>query len=334
MASRWGLTYPLQGIPLSEHAAILQEAEDIGYTDAWSAEVDANDALTPLAAFGAWTKTTRLGCAIAGVYNRTPTLLAQSAACVEEIAPGRLCLGIGTSSPAIVERWNGVPLTHPLKRMRDTVTFLRQAWSGEKVTMKVGPYDVKGFRLGRPPNPPPKIYIAALREKMLELAAETSEGAITNYIAPSDAVKVRKVTDASLKAQGKDPAEFDVACRIFVIWTEDRQAAEMIGRFIVSAYLTTPYYYAFHEWLGRGEVLGPMKQAWDSGERQQAVGLVPSQVIEDLFVFGTPQACREKIESYVANGISTPIINIIPTARDAVGQREQSLAAFRALAPR
>lgn len=334
MASRWGLTYPLQGIPLSEHEAILKEAEDIGYTDAWSAEVDANDALTPLAAFGAWTKNTRLGCAIASVYNRTPTLLAQTAAAVEEIAPGRLCLGIGTSSPVIVERWNGVPLAQPMKRMRDTIAFLRQAWSGEKVVMKVGPYDVKGFRLGRPPDPPPKIYVAALREKMLELAAETSEGAITNYISPADAIKVRKVTDAKVKAQGGNPAEFDVACRIFVIWTEDRQTAEMIGRFIVSAYLTTPFYYAFHEWLGRGDILSPMKAAWDAGERQQAVGLVPSQVIEDVFVFGKPDECREKIEAYVANGISTPIINIIPTARDPQGQRDQSLAAFRALAPK
>ena len=132
----------------------------------------------------------------------------------------------------------------------------------------------------------------------------------------------------------KNPDEFDVACRIFVIWTEDRQAAEMIARFIVSAYLTTPFYYAFHEWLGRGEMLAPMKAAWDEGDRQSALGKVPSQVVEDMFVFGSPDECREKIESYVHKGITTPIINIIPTARDPKGQAEQSLAAFRALAPK
>jgi len=207
---RWGLTYPLQGIPLSQHGPILREAEEIGYTDAWTAEVDANDALTPLAAFGAWTKTTRLGCAIAGIYNRTPTLLAQSAAAIEELSPGRFCLGIGTSSPVIVERWNGVKLEQPLKRTRDTIAFLRQAWSGEKVVMKVGPYDVKGFRLGRAPVPPPKLYLAALREKMLRLAGETCDGAITNYIAPEDARKVAAVTADAAKAAGKDAAKFDL----------------------------------------------------------------------------------------------------------------------------
>jgi probable F420-dependent oxidoreductase len=331
---RWGLTYPLQGVHLSQHAAILKEAEEIGYTDAWSAEVDANDAFTPLAAFAAWTDRTRLGCAIAGIYNRTPTLLAQTAAAIEELAPGRFCLGIGTSSPAIVERWNGVKLEQPMKRTRDTIAFLRQAWSGDKVVMKVGPYDVRGFRLGRAPSPPPRLYLAALREQMLRIAGETCEGAITNYIAPEDARRVSAVALGAAESAGKDTADFDLACRIFVIWTEDRQTAEMIGRFIVSGYLTTPYYYAFHEWLGRGEMLAPMKAAWDAGDRQAALGKVPSQVIEDIFVFGSPADCRDKIKSYVENGITTPIINIIPTARDPEGQARQSLEAFRALAPK
>jgi probable F420-dependent oxidoreductase len=334
VAGRWGLTYPLQGVPLSQHGPLLREAEEeLGYTDAWSAEVEANDAFTPLAAFAAWTKTTRLGCAIASVYSRTPTLLAQTAAAVEELAPGRFCLGIGTSSPAIVERWNGVPLEQPMKRMRDTIAFLREAWSGEKVVRKVGPYDVRGFRLGRAPrDAPPKLYIAALREQMLRMAGELGEGAITNYISPDDAPRVAGIARAAAAAAGK--ADFDVACRIFVIWTEDRQQAQMLGRFIVAGYLTTPYYYAFHEWLGRGEALGPMMRAWQAGERQEAVALVPEQVVDDIFVFGSPDECKDKIEAYRDNGITTPVINIIPTAREPEAQAEQSLAAFRALAPR
>jgi probable F420-dependent oxidoreductase len=332
--SRLGVTYPLQGFSLAEHGPILKEAEELGYTDAWSAEVDSNDAFTPLAAFAGWAPKTRLGCAIASIYTRTPTLLAQTAAAIEELAPGRFCLGIGTSSPAIVERWNGVPLEEPMKRMREVVRFLKQAWTGEKMVTKVGPYDVKGFRLGRAPATPPKLYIAALREQMLRLSASEGDGAITNYISPEDAPRLSKIGRDAAQAAGKDPDDFDLACRIFVIWTEDAQAAQMVGRFIVSAYLTTPYYYAFHEWLGRGDALGPMKKAWDAGDRQSAVGLVPGKVVEDLFIFGSPSACRDKIAEYAKQGITTPIINIIPTARDPEGQRKQSMEAFRALAPR
>ena len=329
---RWGMTYPLQGVKLADHRELLQQAEDLGYTDAWTAEVDFNDAFTPMAAFSAWTKNTRMGSAIGGIYNRTPTLLAQTAASLEDIAPGRMVFGIGTSSPAIVERWNGVKLEEPLKRMRDTITFMRQALSGEKMAATVGPYEVKGFRMGRPVATPP-IYVAALREQMIRLGASLGDGIITNYISPDDTPRISKIAkDAAAKA-GKDPESVDVACRIFCILTEDRQVAQMIGRYIVSGYLTTPFYYAFHEWLGRGDALSPMKAAWDSGERQQAVGLVPEEVVDDLFVFGSPAACKEKIRDYVAQGITTPVLQLIPTERDPVAGAAQVIQALKDLAP-
>jgi probable F420-dependent oxidoreductase len=332
VASRWGMTYPLEGISLAEHKDVLQQAEDLGYTDAWSAEVNANDAFTPLAAFSAWTKTTRLGCAIANIYTRTPTLLAQTASAIEELAPGRFCLGIGTSSPAIVENWNGVPLEQPLKRMRQTISFLRQAFAGEKIGVSIGPYNVRSFRLARAPASPPPIYVGALREKMIAVGAAEGDGVITNYISPEDARKVAAVANDTAKAAGK-PAP-DIACRIFVIASEDRQAAQMVGRYAISAYLTTPFYYAFHEWLGRGEVLAPMMQAWQAGDRPRALGLVPENVVDDIFVFGSAEECREKVRAYCENGITTPIINIIPTSREPEGQKEQCLTWLKDLAPR
>ena len=326
------MTYPLEGIPLSEHDSVLQTAEELGYTDAWTAEVNANDAFTPLAAFATWTKHTRLGCAIANIYTRTPTLLAQTASAIADLASGRFCLGLGTSSPAIVENWNGVSLEQPVARMRQTLTFLKQAFGGEKMATIVGPYNIRGFRLARLPSAPPLVYVAALRAKMLRLGAAHADGVITNYISPDDARKISAVASDAAKAAGKEAP--DIACRIFVIATEDKNAAQMIGRFIVSGYLTTPYYYAFQEWLGRGDALAPMMNAWQSGERQQAVGLVPARVVEDIFVYGSAEACRNKIRAYCENGITTPIMNIIPTVRDAAGQREQCLAWLQNLAPR
>jgi probable F420-dependent oxidoreductase len=334
MSGRWGMTYPLEGMPLSAHGEVLRTAEELGYTDAWSAEVNANDAFTPLAAFAAWTKSTRLGSAIAGIYVRTPTLLAQTAAAMEDLAPGRFCLGIGTSSPAIVENWNGVPLEQPLTRMRQTIAFLRQAFSGEKTAAAAGPYNVRGFRLGRAPAQPPPVFVAALRERMIRLGVTHGDGIITNYISPADAARIASVARDAATRAGKDPDSIDIACRIFVINTEDRNTAQMIGRFIVSGYLTTPFYYAFHEWLGRGEALGPMMKAWQAGERQQAMALAPADVVDDLFVFGRREERLDKIQAYVKNGITTPILNIIPTSREPKAQAEECFAALKALAPR
>src|SRR3990172_5059058 len=146
VVDRWGLTFPLEGLPLSDHREALQEAERLGYTDAWTPEVNGADAFVPLALAAAWTRDLRLGTAIANVFTRTPALLAMQAAALSEAAPGRFCLGLGTSSPAIVENWNGVPLRRPLRGVGEVVAFLRLALAGEKVSMSGGSFEVSGFR--------------------------------------------------------------------------------------------------------------------------------------------------------------------------------------------
>src|SRR3990172_6076345 len=334
MTARWGITFPLEGVPLSDHRDILLEAEALGYTDAWTFEVNGTDAFVPIAAAASWTERIRFGTAIANVFTRTPMLLAMSAAGVGGGARGRFCLGVGASSPAIVERWNGVALERPLGRIRDTVTLLRQLLAGEKVSMKTGSFEVQGARLAHPPMPPPPIYVAALRERMLALAGSLADGVIINWLSPDDVPKVVAVAKDAARAAGKDPDALDVVCRIFVIPTPDANVARMMGRLIVSAYLTTPFYYAFHEWLGRGPALRPMMEAWTAGDRRGALPLVPEQVIEDVLVYGDRQQCLDKIEAYCKNGVTAPVINVIPTSQDPKQQAAQSLAAVRELAPR
>src|SRR3970040_1881403 len=100
MTDRNGFTFPLEGVPLSEHRSVLQEAERLGYTDAWTAEVDGYDAFVPLALAAAWTENIRLGTAIANVFTRGPALPAMEGAPLADAAPGRFCLGSGSHSPA------------------------------------------------------------------------------------------------------------------------------------------------------------------------------------------------------------------------------------------
>src|SRR5713101_8311154 len=98
----YALSFPLEGFALPEYADIAREAERLGYTDAWSSEVDGLDCFSPLAVVGQATHL-RLGTAIANVYTRGPATLAMSAAGLAEVAPSRFCLGIGAGSQAIVE---------------------------------------------------------------------------------------------------------------------------------------------------------------------------------------------------------------------------------------
>lgn len=315
--SRWGLTIPLTGVPLAEHAALVAELPSLGYTDAWSAETNGTDAFTPLALASQWAPGLRLGPAIVPVYTRGPALLAQQAATIADLAPGRFVMGIGTSSDTIVERWNGIPFQDPYKRVRDTLRFLRRALAGEKIKEDFDTFSVKGFKLEQAPAAPPPIVLAALRPGMLRLASREADGAITNWLAPEDVPKVR----AEL---GDDP---ELIARLFVCPTEDADEARAIGRWMIAAYMTVPVYRAFHEWLGRGDALAPMNEAWSAGDRKKALEVIPDEVVDDLIVHGSPSACRARIREYTANGLTTPVLAVVP------GGNLTPQEAVRALAP-
>ena len=301
--ARWGITLPLRGMPLAGQRDLVAALPGLGYTDAWSSEVNGADAFTPLAAAALWTTGLRFGTAIAGIYTRGPALLAMNAAACASLAPGRFVLGIGTSSPVIVEDWNGLELDRPYQRARDTLRFLRPALAGEKVSGEFDTFTVNGFRLDPPPAPPPGLALAALRPGMVRLAAALADGAITNWLSPADVPTVRAVA-------GPD---CELIARIFVCPTSDTDAARAVGRRMIAAYLTVPVYAAFHAWLGRGEVLRPMQEAWATGDRRRALELIPDEVVDDLVVHGSVDVCRERVAEYHATGLDTPVISILPT---------------------
>ncbi|GAB1516275.1 LLM class F420-dependent oxidoreductase [Actinophytocola sp. KF-1] len=303
---RWGLTLPLTGVPLPAHRDLVRSLPDLGYTDVWSAETAGTDAFTPLALVAEWAPGMRLGTAIAPIYTRGAGLLAMQAATIAELAPGRFVLGIGTSTPTIVTNWNALPFEAPYARSRDTLRFLRAALRGDKVTEKYETFAVSKFRLERPPTPPPQVVLAALRPGMLKLAAREADGAITNWLAPSDVPTVRS-------ALGDEP---ELVARIFVCPTTDATAARGLGRLLISSYLTVPVYAAFHEWLGRGEALRGMHEAWAAGDRQAANAAIPDEVVDDLIVHGPPEKCRERVAEYVEQGLTTPVISLLPTGDD------------------
>src|SRR4029453_5651169 len=132
--TRYGMTIPVDNVPLHAQADMIRELEDLGYTDVWSSEANGADGFTPLALASVWAPSLRLGSAIVPAYTRGPAALAQCVASLADAAPGRGGFAIGTSSNVIVERWNGIPFEQPYQRVRDMVRFLRKALTGEKVS--------------------------------------------------------------------------------------------------------------------------------------------------------------------------------------------------------
>ncbi len=295
MDRRWGLTLPLAGTSLADHGELVKRAEAAGYTDLWTGETSGPDGFTPLALSAAWTERMRLGTGIVGVFQRGPALLAQEAAALADASRGRFVLGIGSSSDRIVEGWNQIPFEKPLSKVRQTLDFLDAAFAGERTS--------SGFKLETAPAHPIPVVLAALRGKMLELAVERAQGAFTNFL------PLAALPQVSAQLNGA-PAGFELLCRFFCAPGE-REQVEPLARFMFSSYITVPVYTAFYRWLGYGDAIDPMVAAWEAGDRKAAAEAAPWEVIEDMFVFGTPEQMRERLEAFVAGGITLPILTLI-----------------------
>jgi probable F420-dependent oxidoreductase len=294
---RWGLTVPLTGVGLADQADLFRRAEAAGYTDLWTGETNGPDGFTPLALASAWTERVRLGTGVVGVMQRGRALLAQEAAAVADASSGRFALGIGASSDRIVEGWNGMPFEKPLSRMSETIDFLRTALAGERGD--------GGFKLERAPAAPIPIIVAALRGKMLRLAVEKGDGAFTNFLPLAGLPKVTEQLDGA-------PEGFELLCRFFCIPGE-REQVEPLARFMFSSYITVPVYEAFYRWLGYGERIDEMVAAWNAKDRQRAAELADWELIEEMFIFGSPEQMRERLQAFVEGGITLPVITPITT---------------------
>lgn len=330
---RWSLSVPMEGFSIAELGDIAREAERLGYTDAWSFEVDGVDGFTPLAAIGAATTSMRLGIAIANVYTRGPATLASTAAGLADLAPGRFVLGIGSGSQPIVESWNGGVFTKPATRVREVAQVLRVALAGGRVVFKGQTISVDGFRLTRVPDPPVPIYIAALRPGMLKVAGEVGDGLVLNWISPEDVPKSVAIVREAARKAGRDPDSIEVTARLAVNLDAPGPESDQVIRRHIAAYLNVPVYRAYHEWLGRAPALQPMWDKWAAGDRRGAVAAIPSAVVDELIARGPMPAIRARVRRYLDLGIDTAFLQFQTNDPDPARRRALTLDAMRALAP-
>jgi probable F420-dependent oxidoreductase len=302
--SRLGMTVPVAGETMAGLGAVLDELAEAGYTDIWTSEVNATDAFAPLLVAAQRTPRLRLGTSIAGVFSRSPALLAMNALAVAELSDQPIYVGVGSSSQNMVEQWHGTAFDRPYQRVRDTVRVLRAAFAGDRVTFHGDSFDIDGFRLGRVPPHPPRILVAALREGMLRLAGREGDGVVLNWLSPADTARV-----VPLVLAGNPDA--DVAARLFVVTGRDREAARGLARRMVTAYLNTVVYADYQRWLGRGPALEAMWAAWQAGDRRGALAAVPDSVIDELFLIGSPAEIQSGVADYVRAGITIPVLAVL-----------------------
>lgn len=320
---RWGLTLPFPGIPLADHLALFRQAEDAGYDDLWTGETSGPDGFTPLTLAAAVTDRIRLGTGVVNPYTRGPSLMAQTAAALQDASNGRFVLGVGSSSNVIVERWNGVPFEKPLSHVRDLVDGLRPLLTPSDPPGR----GLGGFKLETPIATKVPIVVAALRDKMLRMAAAHGDGAFTNFLPLGGLPHVVEQVRAGEAQAGKEPGTVEVVCRFFCI-PQPAEEALPLARFMFAAYGTVPVYAEFFRSLGWAEQLDPMVDAWKEGDRKRALELAPDDLIREIFIFGSPEEQHERLDRFAEGGITTFILTPI-TAPDDVPRMIDALARKR-----
>ena len=285
-------------------------AENQGYESIWVGDHGVRmHALTVMGALAATTQTPRLGMGILPVFTHTPANLASAMMTLQHMAPGRVVLGLGSSSKPMMENWNGIPFAKPLTRVRETVTVLRQMLAGEKVDFEGETLQTKGFRLLWPLQEPIPIMMAALRPKMLELAGELADGVIL-HMAPHNAIpSMLEHVRTGAERAGRKLSDLEIVLRVNTYVAQDPTQVMDEFRQVALGYFSADVYNKFFAWCGFEEEAREISEGFRTKDRARTQAAAHDRMLRQLGVLGDRETCQEQLRQFAAAGVNTLVIN-------------------------
>ena len=286
-----------------------QQAESLGYDRAWLPETWGRDAVTVLATVAERTDSIGIGTSILPIYSRSPALIGQTAATLQELSGGRFRLGLGPSGPIVIENWHGVEFDRPLKRTRETVEIVKLVVAGEEVSYQGDVFDLSGFRLRcEAPDPPPAVDAAGMGPKSVELAGRFADGWHALMLT-RDGLRDR-LDDLHRGAElgGRDPDDVRVTFSVPCCALEDGERARKLARQHLAFYVGAmgTFYRDSLARQGYEEVANEIAAKWSSGDREDAMAAISDDLLDTLGAVGTPDHAREQLEKFeTMDGVDT-----------------------------
>jgi probable F420-dependent oxidoreductase len=313
------------------HIDFARAIERLGYDSIWVSEVNGYDGISVMTAVANATSRVTIASGIVGIYVRDPLLMAMGAAAVNEFADGRLVLGLGTSTPVIVEGWHGMTFDKPLTRMREYVDLVRRLMAGERVR-HAGAYNLRGAQLGAPSRGAVPIFLGALNPKMLELAGEIGDGVILNFPSVEYARRAIGIVEQGLRKAGKDRADFNIT--VFMRTSVTDNPAAVIGKFRseLLTYVLAPVYRRIFTEDGHGEMCDTVNDLWARGERAAALAAVDDGFVMRRSAIGTADEVKRRYQEYRDLGADAICVFPIPE-EDEANVEAGRLRIITALAP-
>jgi len=302
--------------PIRDAMGYAQAAEERGFEAVWQAESRlVREATVPMAAFLSTTDTIKAGSGVVNNWTRNPALLASTFSTLDDLAPGRVILGIGAWWDPLAAKV-GIERRRPLQAMRETVEAVRGLLANEVVTYDGDFVHLDGVELDyvhqerRAKDVP--IYIGATGMKMMELAGEIADGVVLNYlVSPTYNARAMEHLKEGATRAGRNLSDLDRPQLVVCSLDEDRGQALDAARLLVTQYLgQQPHIMKASgvpsELLDEiGEVL-----TWPATDEEieKAAHLVPDEIVQMITASGTADECRAKVAEYTAGGCTCPIL--------------------------
>jgi len=294
----------------------VQYAEERGFEAVWQADSRlVRDAVVPMAAFATCTETIRIGSGVVDCWTRNPARLASTFSTLDDLAPGRIILGIGAWWEPLATKV-GVNRHRPLKAMRETVEACRALLADETVTYDGEFVHLDGVELDyvyqerRPKDVP--IYIGATGDRMLELTGEIADGVVLNYLVSPEYNRraMDRLADGAARA-GRSVDDLDRPQLVVCSVAENRAEALDGARLMVTQYLGQQPHIMKASGVPESllEEIGRVL-TWPATHEQveAASKLVPDEVVQMICAAGTADEVREKVAQYMADGCTCPIL--------------------------
>lgn len=294
----------------------VKYAEKKGFEAVWQAESRlVRDAIVPMAAYAAVTTKLKVGSGVINNWTRNIGLLASTFLTMDDLAPDRIICGIGAWWDPLAKNV-GINRRKPLTAMRETVTVMKRLLAMERVTFHGDFIHVDGIELdvvhGRkePRNVP--IFIGATGDKMMEMTGEISDGVVLNYCVPPEYNnKALDLLAKGAKKAGKTIDDIDRPQLVVCSVDNDHDKAIDTTRELLTQYLAQQPHIAKASGVSMDVVENIQSiLGWPATHEQiqKAKHLVPDELIHHITASGTPDEARTKVQEYINNGCTCPIL--------------------------
>jgi 5,10-methylenetetrahydromethanopterin reductase len=279
----------------------------------WIPESWGREAFASLGAMSQATRRVKLGTAIVNIYSRSPATIAMAASTLDMLSRNRTIIGLGASTPTIVEDFHGLGFEKPVARMREYIECIRAMVKGDKVNYNGEYVKAKNFKmLYKPQRESIPIFVACVNTNMISLASNIADGVLL-YLRP---IQELKETVMRIKSATRDAKSFEIACvLICAMSTREPEKARARARKTLAFYISVGKYYRnFLSNNGFRKETEQIATEYRQNGLEAASRIVPQTMLDSLTICGTADECARSLSRFMSTGITLPIIQINPVS--------------------